>query len=227
MTRLACIATALVLAAAALVPFGCGGSESDEIVVDQDGGQDGVAADTNKPAFDGGGIPDANGTDSSDSGSLADGQVLDGGTNPTDAGPGGNTTALPCGAVSACPINGARCCVYPTSADGGTSISYACIGASTCPDGVDGGQTATVLGCTGSANCAAAQVCCVKTNDDNEGLQSATSVCKASCSNNEAQLCDPAAAAPGCVADAGACSSTSILLWNLPATFGTCGGVAP
>jgi hypothetical protein len=42
---------------------------------------------------------------------------------------------------------------------------------------------------------------------------------------NSAQLCDPNATNSGCSQAAGACTSTNITDWGLPAGFATCGGV--
>lgn len=165
---------------------------------------------------------------SPDAPQLGNGEVLDGGSS-AEAGPGGNTSGLACGSVS-CPTTGAVCCAYPPSGDldAGAGYAYLCVGGATCPIGDagagSGAQTPTVLTCTGAANCAAGTVCCVAPNDSNQGAQSHTSTCKATCGDGEAQLCDPAAASPGCTASA-PCSSANIASWELPPTFATCGGV--
>jgi hypothetical protein len=51
----------------------------------------------------------------------------------------------------------------------------------------------------------------------------AGSECKASCTNNEAQLCDPQAATTGCPAQ-DPCSNKNISDWGLPSSYATCGG---
>lgn len=196
--------TLIAAAGIGFIIVGCGGSQIADAVAG-DGGDatvDGLAPD-------------------GASSSLAPGAVLDGGS-PADAGPGGNTTAIPCGTVI-CPTSGALCCAYPSS--GATGFSYSCVGGSTCPIGdAGGGQTPTVLQCTSTANCTDGKVCCVRPNDDNQGAQSSTAVCKASCGANEAQLCDPTATVTGCSPSA-PCSSANIASWELPSTFATCGGV--
>lgn len=155
--------------------------------------------------------------------SLAPGAVLDGGTS-AEAGPGGDTGGMTCGAVR-CPTSGAICCAYPSQR--GDAFSYLCVGGATCPV-ADAGrgdpQTPTVLGCTTTSNCAIGTVCCIHTNEQNEGAQSSTSACRPTCTDKEAQLCDPAAATTGCAASA-PCSSENIASWELPPTFATCGGV--
>jgi hypothetical protein len=72
------------------------------------------------------------------------------------------------------------------------------------------------LKCSGAANCASGMVCCIGPNG--------ASACAASCTRDQAQLCDPNAMMSGC-GDAGACSSMNIGDWGLPRTFATCGGL--
>jgi hypothetical protein len=74
------------------------------------------------------------------------------------------------------------------------------------------------LKCSGAANCAAGTVCCVR--QVNNG---AASDCKASCTQNEAQLCDKGATPTGCATSV-SCSSKNIGDWSLPDTYATCGG---
>ena len=139
----------------------------------------------------------------------------DGGINPPDAGPGGTTGVITCGSTS-CAIPAQTCCVERIS---NSMTSYGC--ATTCPglDAGGGGGDVTALKCSGQANCAAGTVCCVRQLNNN----GAASECKASCDvNNEAQLCDLAAAVSGCTG--AACSNNQIRDWNLPPTYATCGG---
>lgn len=162
----------------------------------------------------------------SDAGTLSDGEVLDGGS-PVEAGPGGNGAVMTCGAVS-CPTTGAICCAYPPTNGADAGFDYLCVGGATCPvgkaDDAGGTQTPTVLACTTGANCAAGTICCVAPNQNNQGAQSHTSTCKASCANGEAQLCDLNARTAECPASA-PCSAANIASWELPSTFATCGGV--
>lgn len=143
------------------------------------------------------------------------GVTADGGIDPPEAGPGGDTTKIACGATT-CPLPAEICCVSEVTGAGDTA--FACVAAATCPQPAGGGDTAA-LKCSGAANCAAGTVCCVRDVNGN-----AASECKASCGNNEAQLCDPKAASTGCPA-ADPCSSKDIRDWGkLPSTFATCGG---
>lgn len=156
---------------------------------------------------------------SADSGSSrpADdaGVTADGGVDPPDAGPGGNTTSIACGSTT-CIIPAESCCVSEVA--GGGNNAYTCVLGSTCPTPPGGGDTAA-LKCSGAANCIAGTVCCVR--DDNGN---AASECKTSCGNGEAQLCDPRAADAGCP-QADPCSNNNIGDWGqLPDSYGTCGG---
>ncbi len=135
----------------------------------------------------------------------------DGATTPDAAGPGSSPSRLPCGPFT-CNIPGESCCVGRTS---GTT-TYACFAGGTCPVATGGNTTA--LKCRGAANCGAGTVCCVTQNNT-----LTTSACNASCGNNDAQLCDPAAVPTGCRA-AEPCSSNNIGDWRLPAPYATCGG---
>jgi hypothetical protein len=162
----------------------------------------------------GGNATGAGGGSSSDASAGAAGLGMgqgDASTNSDGAvGPGGNTTTFPCGSQS-CSIATQICCV---AQNGRGAV---CVSGSDCA-AADAGQPGDLAGlkCTGAANCAQGTVCCID--------PSGNSACAASCDQNGAQLCDPAAANPGC-GDAGACSSRNIGDWGLPRTFGTCGGI--
>lgn len=136
----------------------------------------------------------------------------DGGINPPDAGPGGNTTQINCGAT-ACPIPAQECCVAQTNA----GRAYGCVSVDAGCGGGGGGDVAA-LQCTSQANCPANTVCCVSATNNG-----ATSACQASCTGDQAQLCDPSATNTGCSAQ-DPCSHDNIGDWGLPRTFATCGG---
>ena len=171
----------------------CGGSSDTSLLDSTDGGSDG----------------------SSGSSGATGG---DGGVNPSNAGPGGSATAQSCGSTS-CAIPAEVCCI---SNNGGTrsfGCSPASTGCATNGGGGGGGDNATsALACSAAANCAAGTVCCVQRSQ-----AGATSACKASCADGEAQLCDPSAAVSGC-APGTTCSSNNIGEWGLPRTYATCGG---
>jgi len=190
------------------------------------GGSDGANDALTQPGADGGGVlPEgstldtgtggdaATGTDASDAGTgQPEAGGGDGGINPPDAGPGGNTSVITCGSTS-CSIPAETCCVDRL---GGGMTAYGC--AAVCP-GVDAGADTAALKCSGQANCATGTVCCVRQGAGN----SAASECKASCNGNEAQLCDLAAAVSGCTGST--CSKNNIGDWNLPQVYATCGGM--
>lgn len=178
-----------------------GGAASSSSGATSSSGSSGSSA-TNK---DGGG-------DGGSSGALGG----DGGIDPPDAGPGGSTSAITCGATS-CALPAEQCCV--SSVPGPGNLSYGCIAASDagCPQ-PDGGGDVTSLKCSAQANCPASTVCCVR--QTNNG---AASECKATCAGTEAQLCDPNAATTGCAAQI-PCSSKNVTDWGLPNTYATCGG---
>lgn len=198
---------------AILALVGCGGSTSVDLAPDGGGGDDGSAAAsdaslTDSSAADGASTMDANGP-----------PVLGGdGGAPLDAGPGGSTTSITCG-TTMCALPAQTCCVYPL-ANPPPDFSYACaVGACADAGGGGGGPDVTALKCSGAANCPASTVCCV--SQTNAGT---SSDCQASCTNKQAQLCDPAATPTGCAGDAGVCSNANIGDWGLPGSFGTCGG---
>ncbi len=140
----------------------------------------------------------------------------DGGVDPPDAGPGGSTTSITCGATS-CALPAQQCCASQVPGPG--NLGWACVAASDagCPPPPGGGDV-TSLKCSAQANCPTNTVCCVRQTNDG-----AASECKASCTNNEAQLCDPNAVPTGC-SQQNACSSKNIGDWGLPNTYATCGG---
>jgi hypothetical protein len=169
-----------------------------------DGGADASAS------LDGGGLPVP---DVTDGGSAAP----DGRAATPDAGPGGDTTQIACGAAT-CSIPADSCCV---SELGNRQTSYDCVTTATCPRPSGGGSTAA-LKCSGQANCSSGTVCCVQENNGN-----AASTCKSSCGSGEAQLCDPAVAGGGGCPSAARCSNKNIGDWgNLPNSYATCGGRA-
>lgn len=149
----------------------------------------------------------------------AGGVTADGGIDPADAGPGGDTANVACGATT-CPIPAEICCVSDVP-NGGRG--YVCVAGATCPTPAGGGDT-TALQCTSAANCAAGTVCCVK---QDKGVTA--SACQPSCGGgtgggDTAQLCDRGAPdGGGCPASA-PCSNENIGDWGLPRTFATCGG---
>jgi hypothetical protein len=144
------------------------------------------------------------------------GVTADGGIDPPNAGPGGDTKSIPCGAAT-CPIPAETCCVSEIANNGDNG--YACVAGATCPSPPGGGETAS-LKCSGAANCAAGTVCCIRWSDPQ-----ATSECKTSCANDEAQLCDPKAGDAGGCPPAQPCSNNDIGDWGkLPDSYGTCGG---
>lgn len=147
---------------------------------------------------------------------AADGAVVaDGGSDPPNAGPGGDISHLPCGTAQ-CSLPGETCCISGFH----NGLAYSCVNGPSCAGAPGIGKTA--LKCSGAANCAAGTVCCVRAF--RESGNDAASACKATCGGNEAQLCDLNAAPTGCPA-AKACSSTRIGDWGLPQTFATCGGL--
>ena len=150
----------------------------------------------------------ADGTSGSDGGTTGN----DGGTTGNDGGgtftDAGNPTTIPCG-NSTCTLPGQTCCVQ----NQGQTPTFTCINGTTCPNNQTG------LHCQNTASCAPGLVCCVAQQG-----QVTTSNCKATCAQNEAQLCDPKASNPGCVPANQQCSSTNIVDWGLPNTFATCGG---
>jgi hypothetical protein len=147
--------------------------------------------------------------------------VADGGVDPPDAGPGGDTSQLTCGTAS-CAIPAQTCCIAPVPGD--PNRSYSCVVGSTCPRPDGGGGRGdgeiVALKCSSGANCGAGTVCCVTQSN---GVTS--SECKATCGQDEAQLCDQKAAdaGTGCPQNA-PCSHDNIGDWGLPRTYATCGG---
>ena len=158
------------------------------------------------------GVPGPDGSPGPRPGKDGSVQGGDGAVARSDGGapvPTGACGNLSCAAVEVC-------CVYTPGADGGAA-DYACALPLTCPAAGSGQQRAE-LACTSTADCAPI-VCCIQrltTGDDR-------SRCAATCTGNEVQFCDPGAADAGCPASA-PCSTNNIADWNLPPTFGTCGG---
>ena len=174
------------------------------------GGGAGRSASGGSVGFGTGGVGTGGQTSSGTGGSLA----TDGGAAPT---PGGSVTMIACGSTQ-CSISTQTCCISP---NGDTAM---CVTGTDCGAGVDGGQQGelpTGLKCSGASNCAQGTVCCVSA----VGNGPVSSSCSPTCPATGAQLCNPAAGTSGCAGDAGACSSTNIGDWGLPATFGTCGGI--
>jgi hypothetical protein len=131
----------------------------------------------------------------------------DGGSAAADAGDA--ATGPACG-PSPC-AQGQTCCVTMAN----STPSYACLAG--CPTGGGGGPSVASLACASAADCAAGYVCCME--QSNGSTQSA---CASHCGVTQVQLCDPGADA-GCPLGL-PCSTSNIGDWNLPPTFGTCGG---
>lgn len=169
--------------------------------------------------LDGGGVSTGDGSSEGATGPRPPdktGVTADGGIDPPNAGPGGDTATIACGATT-CPIPAETCCVSEVGGSGNNA--FACVASATCPTVPSGGETAA-LKCTGAANCGPGTVCCIRYNEPR-----AASECKASCGKNEAQLCDPKAADGGGCPAADPCSNDNIGDWGkLPDGFATCGG---
>ncbi len=186
---------------------GCGGASTAPGFTAGDAAVDGTYAATD-------GTAGATGTTGGgDAGQMF---VADGGS-PATAGPGGNTSTLPCGNAQ-CTIPAQQCCVI-ANLNPPPDFSYACYSGSCPVTGGGGGGMSTALSCSGAANCPANTVCCVT-----QTQSGAASSCAATCNQNGAQLCDPNAASSGCPQGV-ACSSRNIGDWGLPNGFATCGGV--
>lgn len=159
-------------------------------------------------------------------GAAADGATVANGGSSDDAGPGGTPQTVPCGSAT-CAIPGQSCCVI-ANASPPPDFSFACVTGATCPQpaATDSGSVGHVasLQCTGAANCAGGEVCCMYEQTSPKQVDSR---CMASCGGpGQAQLCDPNAppSQSGCPASA-PCSSTNIGDWDIPPGFATCGGV--
>jgi hypothetical protein len=130
--------------------------------------------------------------------------------------------AIACGNTT-CMAPGQVCCVSANA----NPASYACISGPTCPVVTvadSGTPSAAGLACSGPADCPPNQVCCIY---EPSGANQFVAQCVSSCGvAGEAQLCDPSAppAQSGCPASA-PCSNSNIGDWDLPSTFGTCGGL--
>jgi hypothetical protein len=206
-----------LVSAATAIGLGCGGASATDVTTAPPG--DGGLADGASSSG-----ASSSGASSSSGGSSSGSVGPDGGLNPPDAGPGGTTSQITCGATS-CAIATEVCCVSRTNA----GTAYGCATGTTCPGagggdgggggGGGGGGDVVALKCSGAANCAPGTVCCV--DQTNNG---ATSACLPSCGQGQAQLCDPTAGtATGCAVNQ-PCSSNNIGDWGLPRTYATCGG---
>ena len=143
------------------------------------------------------------------------GVTADGGIDPPNAGPGGDTKSITCGTAT-CPIPAETCCVSESNVG---DNSYACVVGATCPQPPGGGDTAA-LKCSAASNCAPGTVCCVREDNGN-----AASECKPACGQNEAQLCDLKAGDAGGCPPADPCSNDNIDEWGkLPESYATCAG---
>ena len=185
------------------ISIGCGGSTSADVNATEAGADGAMAATDSSPLSD---------SATQDAPITSGG---DGGSSP-EAGPGGTTSSVVCGSTT-CAIPSDTCCVLQPAAPP-PDFTYACGGGAACPPGV-GGNGTTSLKCSSAANCPSNTVCCAHPVGND-----VTSACQATCTGTDAQLCDPRAPSSGCTGDAGACSSTNIADWGLPAAFGTCGG---
>lgn len=205
---------------------GCGSDESTATPGDGDGGASSSGGSSSGTTSSSGAASSSGGSssggtnDGGDGGGSSSGGGGDGGVNPPDAGPGGDTTKLTCGATT-CALPAQQCCV--ADLPGQNNIGYGCAAASDagCPrpdGGGGGGGDVTSLKCSGAANCPANTKCCVRSTNGG-----ASSECKADCGNNEAQLCDPNATTTGCPQQ-DPCSNDNIGDWGLPNTYATCGG---
>lgn len=216
----------LQLVATVLAPvvyIACGSSGDAEVAPAGDGGPEtsivpgGDGGTNNNTGTDGAvANPPDTGTPTPDASSTRDGGTT------SDAGPGGNTTSLTCGAAT-CTIPGQTCCATLTNQ---STFTFACEPGAACP-GADAGGNGPIpvgLACASAANCASGEVCCIVL-DNNDVM---TSACRteAVCANStgaSAVLCDPATPSVGCPVGA-PCSSDKIDDWDLPNGFGTCGG---
>lgn len=208
---------AVVVGAAGTV-WACGSDdEGTGIVTQSDGG--GGSSTSSSGAGSSSGASSSGGSSSGSSGTNDGGTSSgalggDGGIDPPDAGPGGDTTKVNCGATS-CALATDLCCA---SELGGGARAYGCANADAgCPAPSGGGDVAA-LTCSAQANCPANTVCCVRQTG-----AGAASACKAACDGNEAQLCDPNATDAGCP-QSDPCSNDNIGDWVLPDTYATCGG---
>jgi hypothetical protein len=165
-------------------------------------------ADAVGPAVDSG--DHGAGDDAGDSGKTA----------ADSSAPTSSTTELPCGPGLSCTLSSQVCCV---NRDQQGNTSYSCVGS-----GLECiGPTQTALSCNDSSNCSAGNICCLS---DVFTVFAAVCLPSSACSNpgSQAQLCDPSAKTSDCPADAGpasTCSSQNVGRdWDLPSTYGTCGG---
>jgi hypothetical protein len=221
----------IVLVGSLVSVTGCGGD--DATAVAGQGDDSGAPPDGTTVTVDGSSST-SDGSSSVDGATIAsdsaargpNGSVVADGGVGGDAGPGGNTSTLPCGGAT-CNVPSESCCVT----SGGGAPGYECVVGPACPGG-DGGRSDTVaLQCTSAANCAAGTVCCMTASNNSVSSQCtpASSDGGDTCTGQDsAQLCDKNAngTATGCPAGGqnSQCSSDHIDAWGLPGTFATCGG---
>jgi hypothetical protein len=206
--------------------FACGSSDDKPIPAPENGGTDGsITVDGSGPGSEGGVTPGTDGSSTLDGTTTTDAPVVntdpDGGTT-TEAGPGGTTTSITCGATS-CAIPGSVCCVYDNN--GAPTFTFTCVTATDggCPQVNGTNDHPPALSCTSFANCNPGDVCCVTLNNNDD--VSSTCVPAAQCENGDtAVLCDPSAPDGGGCPPADPCDNNNINDWNLPRGFGTCGG---
>jgi hypothetical protein len=147
---------------------------------------------------------------------------------PADAVDGGSVSeggprSIPCGGAT-CVVPAQVCCISANA----NPASFACISGSICPVAAasdSGVPQAAGLACTGAASCPSNQVCCIY---EPSGANQFAAQCLSSCAGTgQAQLCDPTVTPgqSGCPSTA-PCSNSNIGDWDLPSTFGTCGGVS-
>jgi|GEM_PF-2316566 len=222
----------------------CGGDDGTSVI--GDGGLDGTTDTGNQedatagqdtgPGDDaapdaGDGGPTGDSSDAGDAAADAPADVTlvpDSGTAVADAAPGGDAGAVNCGNID-CQLPAQTCCAYPIL-NAPPPFYLACSTGASCPALDAGGYDAgapTELQCEVQANCPGAQVCCIYAPSAGKISSHCTTEnsCAADGGTKTAELCNPALADAGC-GDAGACSSTNIGTWHLPAGFGTCGGKA-
>jgi hypothetical protein len=195
----------LAVAGGIAVWVGCGSDEATNDTTTPDGGTPRTDPTTTTPSVE----PDGSTPSRARGG--------DGGIDPPDAGPGGDTTIVACGGTT-CALATDTCCVGQLRGD---QIGYGCTPTTDagCPIPAGGGDVAA-LKCSGQANCTAGTVCCIRRT-----RTGAASQCKQACdADNEAQLCDLTATTTGC-AQGDDCSNDNIRDWGqLPDSYATCGG---
>lgn len=225
-TTLGFVLGSCVLVVGAGVGLACGSTSDGDLLANAgDAGADGTTSTTD-------GSPTGDAAGATDSGPLIDGAVLDGtvadanlvpldGGTTSDAGPGGSTSSLACGAAS-CTIPGQVCCA---SRAGAGTFAFACENGASCPvvDAGPGTNPPVALACTSAANCAPTEICCVQLQGNVATSACMTDTACKNLSGDKAVLCDPMQPTVGCAVGQ-PCSSKNIADWKLPNGFGTCGG---